>query len=212
MPLASSQVSGKPLSWLRTVPETTMAHSWSHSYAKGSKAEANVALKAIQHGYNVHAIGAITGISNTPNSYFKDTDGRSTKVEAPDLILRKDDKAPIAIEAKYKEKDYGGYIYCDERRVKYGDQWSRITNTPVFWVIQLGPDTDNLLCMSPRKLLDTYSIKDDSKTDRNGNPEPALMVKTELFRPFTELLEGRLRIEISHNFYLLEEGKEPLLL
>ena len=188
------------------------ANSWSHSYAKGSRTEANVALKAIQYGYNVHAIGAVESFSDVPNSYAINVYGKQIKIETPDLLIRKDDKVPIALESKYKDRTYGGYIYCDERRVKYGDQWSRLSNTPVFWVIQLGEDIENLLCISPRKILDQYTIKND-KEDRNGNPESVLLVREELFRPFTNLLEGKLRIEISHNFYLLgEDGKEPLLL
>ena len=187
-----------------------MANSWSLSLSEGNKAEAVVARTVTQYGFNVQSYGPI-GESNIPSTLAKDTTGKLIRATSPDLMISKIGWPNVALEVKRKAMS-GGFYWIDERRLDYTDKWSRLTNNPVFWVIQPKHDTANLICASTRKLKDSHHSYNPNSTARDGSPEPTFLYEPDIFKPFTDLLEGNVKHEISYDMYVVDVNGEMELL
>lgn len=187
-----------------------MAHSWSDSLSEGNKTEAVVARAVTQYGFNVQSYGAIGG-SNIPSTYAEDTTGKLIRATSPDLMISKIGWPNVALEVKSKAM-VGDYYWIDERRLNYTDKWSKLTNNPVYWVIQPKHDTANLVCASTRKLKENIHSYNPHSTARDGSPEPTNLFKPDVFLPFENLLGGNVKHEISYDMYVVSGDGEMQLL
>lgn len=187
-----------------------MAHSWEHSLAEGNKAEAVVARTVTQYGFNVQSYGAIGG-SNIPSTYTEDNTGKLIRATSPDLMMSKIGWPNVALEVKQKAI-FGGHYWIDERRLNYTEHWSKLTNNPVYWVIQPKHDTANLICASTRKLKENIHSYNPHSKARDKSPEPTYLFKPEVFLSFEDLLSGNVKHEISYDMYVVGTDGEMHLL
>ena len=188
-----------------------MANNWSDSLSEGNKAEAVVARTVAQYGFNVQSYGAIGG-SNIPSTYTEDnTTGKLLRFTSPDLMMSKIGWPNVALEVKRKAM-FGGHYWFDERRLNYTERWSKLTNNPVYWVVQPKHDTANLICASTRKLKENIHSYNPNSTARDGSPEPTYQFKPDVFLPFENLLGGNVKHEISYDMYVVSGDGEMQLL
>jgi len=187
-----------------------MAHSWESSFKEGVTTEARVAQIVTQYGFTVQSIGNL-GNHQTPYTYSLDLSGKTKGYTAPDLTISKVGWPNIALEVKLKAMS-GGYYWIDRRRLEYTQNWSRLTNNPVFWIIVPKHDPENIICASTRKLKDSYDSYNPHSKARNGNPEPTYLYKAETFQPLANLFAKNVKHEISYDLYSVKGDGELQLL